>query len=50
MLCTISIGRHSSVQGQYVARLTDGRVVVRVGQREYVGFPITHAAETAGAA
>lgn len=50
MLCPISIGRHSSVQGQFVARLSDGRVVVRVGPVQYVGHPVSQTAEAAGAA
>ena len=41
MLCTIMIGRYSSVQGQFVSRMADGRVVVRVGTTLYTGRPVT---------
>ncbi len=51
MLCTIMIGRYSSVQGQFFARLPDGRVIVRVGARLYTGRPVSGAeAEALGAA
>ena len=39
-MCTIMIGRYSSVQGQYVTSLPDGRVVVRVGPSLHVGRPV----------
>jgi hypothetical protein len=40
MVRTITIGGYISVQGLWVRDLSDGRVVVRVGQREYVGYPV----------
>jgi hypothetical protein len=35
------IGPHSSVQGQFFARLPDGRVIVRVGAQLYTGRPVS---------
>ncbi|WP_343116318.1 hypothetical protein [Ostreiculturibacter nitratireducens] len=40
MLKTITLGSCVSVQGSFVRQLSDGRVVVRVGNREFVGHPI----------
>ncbi len=48
-MCTIMIGRYSSVQGQYVDTLADGRVVVRVGPSLHIGRPVS-AVRTAGSA
>ena len=51
MLCTVMIGPHSSVQGQFFARLPDGRVIVRVGAKLYTGRPVSNLpAEMAGVA
>ena len=41
MLRTISLGSCVSVQGVYVRTLSDGRILVRVGAREFVGQPVT---------
>ena len=41
MMCTIMVGRYSSVQGQYVRHLPDGRVIVQVGQSLHVGRPVS---------
>lgn len=49
-MCTIMIGRYSSVQGQFVSSLPDGRVVVRVGAQLHIGRPVTPAPAMAGAA
>ena len=49
-MCTIMIGRYSSVQGQYLSTLPDGRVVVRVGAQLHVGRPLNPAPAMAGAA
>ena len=43
MIKTITVGNYISVQGLWVRTLADGRVVVRVGQQEYVGRPIAKA-------
>lgn len=40
-MCTIMIGRYSSVHGQYISSLPDGRVVVRVGPSLHVGRPLS---------
>ncbi|SPF79016.1 hypothetical protein ALP8811_02950 [Aliiroseovarius pelagivivens] len=41
MLRTIMIGNYSMVQGRYVKTLSDGRIVVRVGHRLHIGWPVT---------
>ena len=41
MVKTITVGDYISVQGLWVRNLADGRMVVRVGQEEFVGRPIT---------
>lgn len=41
MLRTITLGTHVSVQGIFVRSLKDGKIVVRVGERMFKGFPIT---------
>lgn len=43
MLQTIQTGSHISIQGEFVRRYEDGRVMVRVGQSYYVGQPISQA-------
>lgn len=40
MLRTIILGSCVSVQGIYVRTLPDGRVLVRVGSREFAGMPV----------
>ncbi|SIO19397.1 hypothetical protein [Vannielia litorea] len=40
MLRTIVLGSCVSVQGTFVKALADGRVVVRVGGRDFVGPPV----------
>jgi len=44
MLCTIIIGSCVSVQGTFVRELPDGRIVVRVGHRIFVGTAVRQAA------
>ena len=41
MLRTITLGTHVSVQGIFVKALTNGKIVVRVGERMFEGFPVT---------
>lgn len=41
MLQTIQTGSHISIQGEFVRRYEDGRVMVRVGQSLYVGRPMS---------
>ncbi len=40
MLRTIQIGTCMSVQGVLVRQLDDGRVVIRVDNKTYKGFPV----------
>ena len=44
MIRTITMGSHVSVQGVYVRTLASGKVVVRVGDRMFEGFPVALAA------
>ncbi len=45
MLWTIAMGSCVQVQGNFVGRLDDGRVSVRVGDRIFHGRPVSeHAA------
>lgn len=41
MLKTISIGSCVSVQGLVVGQQADGRIVVRVDEKTFVGFPVS---------
>jgi len=41
MLRTITLGSCVSVQGTFVRQLTNGKVLVRVGQKLYEGLPIS---------
>jgi len=50
MLKTIVTARHISVQGEFVKRMVDGRVMVRVGQTYYVGKPVDEQSTDAGSA
>lgn len=47
MLKTITLGTCVSVQGTFVRSLSDGRIMVRVGDRIYTGMPVPSAAEAA---
>ncbi|WP_225028729.1 hypothetical protein [Xinfangfangia pollutisoli] len=40
MLRTISIGDYVSVQGLMVGSTTDGRVMVKVGEKVFTGVPV----------
>lgn len=44
MLRTITIGSCVSVQGMFIRKLDNGKIVVRVGEKTFVGFPVTQAA------
>ena len=39
MVKTLVLGSCISVQGRFVRRLPDGRIVVAVGEREFIGYP-----------
>ncbi|MCB1336839.1 MAG: hypothetical protein KDK10_05070 [Maritimibacter sp.] len=47
MVRTVTVGNYISVQGLWVRNLADGRMVVRVGQEEFVGHPVAKAVRTA---
>lgn len=44
MLRTITFGTCVSVQGTYVKSLSNGKIVVQVGKREFEGFPVSRTA------
>jgi hypothetical protein len=44
MLTTITIGSCVSVQGTFVRKLADGRIMVRVGSQTYAGTPVAQQA------
>jgi hypothetical protein len=41
MLRTISLGSCVSVQGLVVGQLADGKIMVRVDEKTYIGYPVT---------
>jgi len=45
MLRTVILGSCVSVQGTFIRQLANGRIVVRVGQRIYQGFPVAPVAD-----
>lgn len=47
MLRTIIMGTCVQVQGTFVRALSDGRIIVAVGNQKYTGMPIKGAAFTA---
>ena len=40
MLTTVLLDKYISVQGIFVKALDNGRVIVRVGSRNFVGTPV----------
>lgn len=42
MLKTIQLGSCVMVQGQFVKKLSDGRITVKVDGKYYDGFPVVH--------
>lgn len=40
MLRTITIGSCISVQGLFVGDATDGKIIVQVGEKNFVGRPV----------
>ncbi len=40
MLRTITLGSCVSVQGTFIRQLDDGKIVVRVDEKTFVGFPV----------
>jgi len=47
MLRTITIGSCISVQGTFVGDTTDGKIIVSVGEKTFVGRPVTTVAVAA---
>jgi hypothetical protein len=43
MLRTIALGSCVSVQGIVVGQLADGKLMVRVGEKTFVGYPVAQA-------
>lgn len=43
MLRTIAIGSHISVQGIMVGQSNDGKIMVRVDDKTFVGYPVAPA-------
>lgn len=41
MLRTIALGSCVSVQGVVVGQLADGKIMVKVDEKTFVGFPVT---------
>jgi hypothetical protein len=41
MLRTIELGSCVSVQGLVVGRLSDGKIMVKVDEKTFVGYPLT---------
>ncbi|MFC7702701.1 hypothetical protein ACFQXB_00650 [Plastorhodobacter daqingensis] len=41
MIRTISIGSYISVQGTFVRQLPNGKLAVRVGEKTFVGTPVS---------
>jgi hypothetical protein len=41
MLRTISVGSCVSIQGLLVGHTADGRVMVKVDEKTFVGYPVT---------
>jgi len=44
MIRTIMVGSCVLIQGTFVCQLPDGRITVRVGDRNFTGIPVAQAA------
>lgn len=44
MLRTIALGSCVSVQGVVVGQLSDGKLMVKVDEKTFVGFPVARSA------
>ena len=40
MIRTISVGSCVSIQGLFVSQLSDGKIVVKVDEKTFVGYPV----------
>ena len=43
MLRTISVGSCVSIQGLLVGQLADGKIMVKVDEKTFVGYPVNRA-------
>ena len=43
MLRTISVGSCVSIQGLLVGQMADGKIVVKVDEKTFVGYPVNRA-------
>lgn len=41
MIRTISVGSCVSIQGLFVNQLADGKIVVKVDEKTFVGYPVS---------
>jgi hypothetical protein len=41
MIRTISVGSCVSIQGLFVSQLSDGKIMVKVDEKTFVGYPVT---------
>ncbi len=41
MIRTITVGSCVSIQGTFLSQLPNGKIVIRVGEKTYVGMPVT---------
>lgn len=41
MLRTITVGSCVSIQGLLVGQMADGKIMVKVDERTFVGYPVT---------
>jgi len=43
MLRTISVGTCVSIQGLLVGQMADGKIMVKVDEKTFIGYPVTRA-------
>jgi hypothetical protein len=41
MIRTIMIGSHVSIQGLFVRQIDEGKIAVRVGEKTFIGVPVS---------
>lgn len=42
MLRTISVGSCVSIQGLMIGQMADGKIMVKVDEKTFVGYPVAH--------
>lgn len=42
MMRSITLGKYISVQGQFIGETQNGKIQVRVGDKTFVGKPVSH--------